>query len=377
MLIIITGLLCFLSLLKPRSKCLYVIIMLFLWLCMAGTYGNADEGIYMSRYNQPDLWVSNTELLYGLIMSFFRKIGCSYEVYKSIITLIQLLLISSTIKRYSKYPNLVLVLYFWFPFLLDVAQMRNALATAIMIFGIQFLINDIESNSCKEKITKNEIKYIICIIVAALIHTATAGWILLLFAKKWKMKAVMLFTVMFNIVALFFNSNWLLSVLTKINVKSRITAYLSIEYQNSEWRHYGTALLIVGLTFMFSMIVCSYLKYSNTQEEIMNTNILLWKKINIILLCVVSIIIKYTGEVYRLQVGLSLINYMIITNCFTGLFGVKNNQIKLMKRDCIMFGILIAYVAVSVWVLEIRYGVNEVIFMPVFENNRFIDLLIK
>ena len=375
MLIFITGLLCFMAFLKPRSKYLYVIIIFFLWLCMAGTYGNADEDIYMSRYNNPNLWVSNTEFLYNSIMAFFRNIGCSYELYKAIITLIQLLLISSTIKRYSIYPNLVLISYFWFPFLLDIAQMRNALATAIMIFGIQFLINDIESNNCDKKITKNEIKYIICITMATLVHTATVGWILLLLAKRWKTKTVILFTVTFNIIVMICNSNWLLNVLTKINVNSRITAYLSIEYQNSEWRHYGTALLIVFLTFTFSMTIYYYLKHINIKEELVTINVVLWKKINIILLCVVSIIIRYTGEVYRIQVGLSLINYMIITNCCSRFLGVKNNEIKLTKRDCTILGILVLYVAISVWVLEVRYGVNETIFIPVFKNNRFIDML--
>ena len=374
MMIGITAVVGIAVLMKPRSKYVFLITFFFLWLCMAGTYGNADEEIYLSRYNNIEGWALNTELLYGAIISFARKIGLSFEVYKACITLIQLLLMSSTVKKFAKYPSLVLYLYFWFPFLLDVAQMRNALAMAIMIFGIRYLLESNSQEKPKKFFDIYDYKYLACIIAAMLVHTSAILWILLLLAKKISTKKTIVFMLICNgAVLTIFNNQMLYRILVFLGVSPRIMAYVSIEYQNSEWKHIGSPLLITIVTFVFMMLIYVYLNKNKKNIPIIKLEF--YKKINIILLSMIALIITVTGEVYRMQAGVSIINYIIVSNYCGDFYGLRGEFFKIRKKDAVVLSILISYVILAMWLMEIRYGVWEVIFLPVFRNNRFIDMI--
>ena len=127
-----------------KNKCAYGLLFIWMWIIMAFTYNIADEGIYLSRYNNLELWDTQTEYVYEFIIRVCRSIGLNFYQFKAFITLVQLLLVFHTIQKIGTYPNLIAALYFVYPFAMNVAQMRSALATAVFIFGFRYLIDDKE-----------------------------------------------------------------------------------------------------------------------------------------------------------------------------------------------------------------------------------------
>ena len=44
-----------------KNKLLYIVSILFMWIIMTFAHGNADEELYLNRYNNPNLWENQTE----------------------------------------------------------------------------------------------------------------------------------------------------------------------------------------------------------------------------------------------------------------------------------------------------------------------------
>lgn len=369
MIAIISSMLGCSAILKKRSRFIYIILFIFLWSIMAFTYGNADEDIYISRYQYPEIWENQTEFLYMMIIKFSLFLGLSYQSFKSLIVLVQLCLISSTILKFSKCPNIVILLYSIFPFVVDVAQMRNALATSIMIFSLQFLMNTDKNN--RLFLSKNEIKFIICIIIASFIHTASIIWLLLLIAKKCRIKTVISYTILcFITFSYIITPNVVVWLAEKFGATARIGAYASSEYIATRDLYFNSAIIRVIFFATTIILIYSYILYVNKAKE--NRELLiLGLKCNIIILCILPVIINYTPEVYRMQVGLSLLNYIIITNCLnikyesSGKIVLKNMKISLY---------LIIISIINLYFLVLGNDNFYTVFMPIFKNNCILDI---
>lgn len=352
-----------------RSKFIYKITFFWMWILMAGTYGIADEGIYISRYTSPQLWLSNTEYLYSFIMLFFNKLGMDFLAFKVMITFIQLMLINSTIWKYASYPNIVLAFYLLFPFPLHVAQMRSALATAIFVWGLRYIIEDRSRKISFLHITVsvNDVKYIIVILIASLIHTQSIGWLVILLAKKVNAKAVVLLTIIFNFAIFYvFNPEMILKVLNIFGANSRIAAYFSEAYQLSSARQFGPLIGVLFTAFsMISLCICMLISKKNTN----NTNqIELLLKINIAVLFIVSVIIKYTSEVYRIQEGLAVVNMIILTNA------IDRKSFKLEKislNNLMLYSVLIVY-SIGIFGIRLLRFLIPSVLLPILHNNRFL-----
>ena len=98
---------------------------------------NPDYEYYENLFSRATQGVSfhAVETGFWYIVKFAAKIGVSYSLFLKIYTLIALLLISSSIIKYTEKPSLVLVLYMCYPFLLDVAQIRHFMAISIFTFS--------------------------------------------------------------------------------------------------------------------------------------------------------------------------------------------------------------------------------------------------
>lgn len=366
---IISVLLILTNILLKKSKLLYIITFLFMWLLMAGTYGIADESIYISRYNSPELWTATSEILYEGIILCCRMIGMNFIQFKILITFLQLLLIFKTVWSFSKYPNMVIALYFLFPFPLHIAQMRNALATAIFVFGMRYLIS--EDNSIKIKklrLTIDDIKYIGIVMVAACVHTLSIGWLILLIAKKTNLKFNVLFAILANLLIYFVISpENILKVINIFGAGNRISAYFSLEYQLSSYRQYGslygiifTACLMIGI----SIYILYKQKFAQRDDGVMFV-----LKSNIVILFIVSVVLRYTAEIYRLQEGMTILNILLLTNSLKFL---SNYRIVKIKKNTfyVICGLLVYFLGIF-WIRIIRYLLPSILF-PILQNNMFL-----
>ena len=374
MTIIIYVLLAIAAIYRKKSRPLFFLIVSFMWIMGTFCVGIADQSVYLSRFNHPELWTSITEFGFQALVLFVKRLGLSYVGLRGVITAIELLLISSTVLKYSKYPNLVMVMYALCPFPLNVAQMRSALATSIMIFAIRFILDENRKKTKLFKLEFNDVMYCILIVGATLIHTEAIMWIVLLLAKKFDLKKTVVFTVAFNAVVYFLLSpNVLRRLFVLFGAGTRISAYLSTEYALSEWKHRGPVLYVifaVGITVLICYVAkrSRYLQHNLTED--IKRQIDLCVKMNILMLCTVSVILRYTGDASRIQEGLSVLNYMFITNYIVSR-GFTMNRIKMSNLKVAMWGGV--YVLGYLWLTILHYLVNSV-WVPYWFNNTILSI---
>ena len=349
-----------------KSRPLSCFILVFMWIVGTFCYGNADDSVYINRYSHPELWVSYTEYGFNTIIYICKYIGLSYTEFKGVVFAIEIVLIGSTVLKYAKYPNLVLLLYFICPFPLNVTQIRSSLATSVMIFACRYLFED----SDKNKIHLNDLKFIICIFLASLIHTLSILWFVLILAKKWDLKKISIFTLLFNMAIYFvITPQFILKIVSLFGAGRRIGAYLTLEYARSSWRHRGPVIyvLFVALTILLMTTYFEKNKYIHRNLSDMEIQRLyLCKKINMLLLILVSIILRYTAEVTRVQEGIAIINYTLISNC------INSKSFKLTQSNLVVLLSIIAFGLLYLWLI-ILYYLTDLVWIPFWFNNTFFE----
>lgn len=369
---IVSLILILINIATKRSKKLFLMTFCWMWIIMAFTHGIADENVYISRYNEVGNWASNSELLYALIILVCNKLGMSFQMFKIFITGIQLMLIYSTIWKLAKYPNLVIALYFIFPFPLNVAQMRNALATAIFIFGCRYLLENNERMQFSVKniyLSGNDIKYIFCVLLATYVHTASLLWLLLLIAKKLSIKSNTIVVLLVNFLIYFvFSPQNLQKLVEKFGAGDRIGAYFSQAYQNTEWRHFGLSLFQILFTAVAMIGMCMILANKKNIEDVY-----LLLKMNLIMLCLVGLVLRYTGEVYRLQEGISIINFVLLSNSFEK----EDFQFRKISYNNVIVSSFLGIYIFSIFSIAILKYLTPSILIPILKNNYLINMILK
>jgi len=356
--------------LKKKSHVIFIFSIVFLWVLMAFTYGNADESIYISRYTDWKSWTENTEPLYNLLMVGFNTLGASFQTYKAIITAIQLILISSTILKYSKYPNLVILLYSVFPFAIDVAQMRNALSASIVIFSVRFLI-DQDRRKTGKLLSKNDLYFIFCVFVATMVHAASLIYISLLLVKKLNMKHLIITVAIFDaFFAVFLKPSAIFWIASKLNVLSRIGAYASDAYISTNDYYFYNTMIRTIIAFILIIIVIYVAKKMKNVQLTEKQGLEFVEKCNVAILVILPIMTYYTIEVYRMQVALSIVNYIFLTNCLNN----SSIPIKITKKNIVIISLLILMCSINLYLLIIR-GNYETVLKPIFDNNYIFDLM--
>ena len=356
-----------------KSKAVFIFAFLFAWLIMAFVYGNADEVIYISRYANSSIWIGQTEFIYAMIIRLFRVFRLSFYQFKAVITLVQLLLVSSTIRKYAKYPAFVLMLYMIYPFALNVSQMRNALATAIVIFALQFILTeDVNSDIKIWLFTKNDLLFILFIFIASGVHTVSLFWILLLVAKKISLKATIIFTLIFNLFFAFvFTPENLLKIFSLFGAMERMANYLTREYRRLyQTVYFHSAIIRVSAYAIMIIILLIWLKKTSKKAE--NTVMLDYAiKANVIILCIVSVMTQYTTEIYRVQEGLTILNYIVICNSIKS--STKGNMVTTPKNIMINIGLFL-FAIINLWMIALRdNSMLQSVIRPLFDNNLFFE----
>ncbi len=198
--------------------------------------------------------------------------------------------------------------------------MRSALATSIFIWGLRYIIQDNEPIKDKKlKLTSNDIKYICTVVVASCIHTASIGWLVLLIAKKMSVKFNIMFAFISNILILFVFSSPenILRIINIFGGGTRISAYFSEAYQLSSARQYGNLIGIIFTSIIFIILAAYLLRHNKTVTESKQAGLLM--RCNISILFTLSVVVRYTGEVYRLARGYGYSKFTI---------GIKFNRFK-------------------------------------------------
>ena len=106
---------------------------------MASNTHNPDYYIY-KRWYEFNI-IGTSEYLYFFISGLFNKIGFSFDIFRIIYSIICLLLINSTVRKIYGDSVFFWFLYFLYPFMMDVVQVRNFIAMSIFIYAIPLLLS--------------------------------------------------------------------------------------------------------------------------------------------------------------------------------------------------------------------------------------------
>lgn len=152
---------------------------LLMWLTFGWNFQNPDYYNYQLMYNDiknsSGLLFEGKDLGFKLLMNISNLLGMNYQMFVIVVSSIGLLLILSTVRKYSPNVMYVYLLYFIFPFFLDIVQVRNFLMMAIMIFSIRYLV---------EETRHSTLKFVIANFIAITIHSLAVLYIPLIFVKS-------------------------------------------------------------------------------------------------------------------------------------------------------------------------------------------------
>lgn len=172
--LIITNLI--VSLTKKNSKSLVIISSIFVALVFAGSREMSDWQSYYNDYIYGDEhYEKNGQVGYYIIVQISKFVGLSFDGYRLWISIIFLFFYNRFIFRFSPKPNFVWATYLSYLMFLDDVQIRNFLASAILICGISIII---------EHHGRWKLKYFLIIVIASLIHNSFWIYLLYLFIPK-------------------------------------------------------------------------------------------------------------------------------------------------------------------------------------------------
>lgn len=336
--IIIAGV-CF-----PKARVLFYIEFVLAWFLIAGNYDNADYANYLHRYDM------GKEVLldagFSVLCYFFDTLGFDYQGFKSILSLLCLLLVFRTIKKVSLRPAFIGSLFLLFPFILDVIQFRNFVAYSIVFAGIPYLY---------ETGIKNAIKYVIIVIIATSIHFSAIFYLLFLLSKirlkSWHIA---------------------LGILMVFVAKEFFKAFFS-DYLDTDKLEFFDSPSKLGALFGSFVIIMNciiiYYVYKSKKKCMITSNKdfftmrfnagNMWLLCNVLLVFIIPFLLD-NGNYYRIFRNIIILNMAYIDNA---------TYLRKNKRILIIAGYYL-YFVVSNYFMGDYY---EVVFKPVFTFNSIIS----
>ena len=162
------------GIINEKSRVCTIILLLFTFVMIAfckNTTENADYLNYVIQYDKfrNGIPAGAFEPLYRGIMTIFSKIIPKYDVFKIILSVMQLYLIYISITKLTNGKAMVLGLYLIYPVIINGELTRYVMAEMIVILAISLYISDIIA---QKDIKKTTIRHIILVVIAGMIHSS-------------------------------------------------------------------------------------------------------------------------------------------------------------------------------------------------------------
>lgn len=351
------------SFIKRNNKYIFGILVVFMFVMFGWSNNTADWTIYLNRYYYYNILTENVEPIFYMIMKFFNSIKFDFRQFLISISFIIMMLYSYTINKKSKAKNFVLALYFIFPFIIEVSQIRFAMAAVFAIIGLL--------NLCEEKCSnKNYIIYISATLIASMIHYAFIFNFVFIFVKKIDInKLIIICLCVVILISLgIFAVNKVGKIQGESTLINKINFVLGLNYNNSI-KSVANVLIRMILFFAFftlmNRIVMKKLKKKNNNIKDIYFCELVFK-FNIAVLILLPIV-YYSPDIYRIQQSLSVLNYMTYALYFDGNNLINDSKIKVNELIFTILCIINAFTNLYFLVLN-NSNINTV-FYAFFNNN--------
>lgn len=297
------------------------------------------ESIFQIYQNGYTYSSDEFEIGFKMIFKLCYFLGISYQEFLISIAFIGLFFIYKTANKLSDRPNIVLILFFLFPFFHQVTIIRNFIALAISFYGLQYIDK------------KEPLKYILFIFIATLFHTSALINILFLgcFLTDKKLNITILCCMIFMLSILYIPSLKFLL----ISLIPKMEAYLFDQTRIS------TKLILV--LYYFSVLLLSRkLIITNGINDREAISHVMYKclKIGIVFLPLTFLSMNF----FRLIENIILCFYIIIAN------SIFKRPKKYKTKISINSIYVIMLIFLQYFIFEIYFSYESVI-LPIIKNN--------
>lgn len=300
--ILLTAIMSFASLVLKKSKLVSMFFFVLMWLLFGWNYWNGDYDAYEKLYNFPiiELDTNKYEWGYAGLMFLFNKLGFEFQDFFIAISFISLFLLFNFVVRYSIYPALFSVLFFFVYFPLNYVLLRNFVAFTIVLQGLIFIIND-----HKYKV----VIFLLFVFVASFFH-GTSLFYLCLIICLYKKRINIVFTsfVVFFITLIYiYFGSYITNVFFESSGRGEI-------YESS-----FNVFVVNTFLQIINLLVIKYfydtsltLKCKSVMKNSFDTVIM---NVNILLLFVIPLYYSYSIAI-RLFWNISFVNVIFMTNIY-------------------------------------------------------------
>lgn len=351
--LLITIALILLGLIYKRSKTVWIIQIIWIWILVAFNNGGADWNVHnhFFIYSGNEIGSFSSSWLYTWICYPFLKLGFSFFTMNFVVSTIALIFYMLLIKKNTKNISFVTSLFMIFPLADSIIQKRNFLACVIFLYGLLDVIKEPK---------KGLLKYTILTFIAAQIHSTF--YIYLIFIPFFNMdtKKIKRFfpSILFVAFALIpFMPKIADLILGSTNLAFKVQLYFESYkipfYQSCFW-------WVLQLTFTFLFLVLGRISVKLTDEEKRMKGML--DKLNILLLVFLPLY-YYEATFFRLYRNTLLINYIFMGKYIT-------NNTKWTKKKLYMNSITICFILFVFLSQFVFFGLGfDFLVVPLFEKN--------
>lgn len=368
--------------LNQRSRALTygLIILYFILICFS--YDNYDYINYTHWYEViSGGGTIHYEPLFELFFRIGGSLGLNYFQFRIVSTIIQLHLIQSTVKRYCGNNAFVWSMFIVFPGWILTTLFRFFFGMSVIVFGLRFLIEDsfeeghirMHRRNALVRLFRdhNWIKYVICVIIASLIHSSLWIMLVLVAVKFIKTKWLIIISIAMTLIfGLFMESNLVkfLSTLFYLNEGYKDTIELGIKRSTNGMLF---SALRQGLIFGFGWLSVKLYRFGRSDDpkcKLEDTYMSMVLPVNSA--AIMFLIIAFFSSNTRLShiiVLFNLIAYGISINSRRK----RTLQTALLKFAALGEGLLLS------WIMCTRESETafDLVLKMLFETNDFINLL--
>lgn len=311
-----------------NNRTMFFVFSSVMFLLMTFATYNADFFAYLGRYARMTSFeqVFGTDIGFGALMFFVKRMGLSFRAFLGVICVIGLLLVRKCYFKYSKVPCIQLVVYFILFYYAHTVQIRAFISEWIVVYAIlEFL---------QEK--SNLKKYIVLIFIATTFHYSSLFFLVLIIPRyidrKWLVYGltiafVILFPLIFQLFLRF----------SPASAQIRMEIY----FEGNERRGIAT-FVFIGLFFALSFFTLllalitkarNELSWADRFYNIYYFNVVDWIPLGFIIMFsnnffrlnrpMILVSVLYIIEYYLTERYKGAIEILIISFCLPVLYGVS------------------------------------------------------
>lgn len=336
-------------------------LVLLAWIIAGLNTWNPDYDLYKLSYNNMN-WekITDTRAIgYSFVIFIFKSLGFSFQGYMALMSFLVLLSVYKSIKQYTNNYNLAFLAYLIYPFLIDPIQIKQWVASAIVLYSLRYLT---------ETTKRNIIRFAICALLATLVHSSCvyyAVFILVFFIKSpftLLVTSVVASVSMLSLASVFIDKIRYLEFFVQWT-KGQLDNYL---LSANEVASKTYLFLLIGLTIGILLYIKEY--GFTRGQKVANNQIREYSDIltKVSLLCIPSLgFMIVHQEFYRLFRGMFFVYYAMF-------FYKRNALSRSFKILFIMAGLAIALFMFYKEFSSTAYY-YEAVTKPLFENNMLFD----